>query len=764
MKKSKLLVVLCTAFMLGTVQAQVPTQLTTDLLEHTDRIFLDGYPANISLAELGTAVERYQLAEIHNPQPYLGWVVNSSKPNTLQTAYRILVASSKELLAKDEADMWDSGFTESANSVAVRYDGKPLRPSTSYYWKVKTYDNHGVESDFSRIRGFITAAVLDGETARYPLQIDDEQPVDIKSLEDGNIFVDFGKAAFGRLKLTLTSDADTDTVLIHLSERLKDGRIDRNPGGSIRYACYRLPLMRGRHTYSLKIKPDKRNTDLQGNNSGVKPILMPDYIGEVTPFRACELENYRGTIKIGDVIRNSVHYPFNETAASFSSSDTVLNSVWDLCKYAIKATTFAGTYVDGDRERLPYEREALISQLGQYCVDREFSIARHSYEYLLYHATLPTEWQMHSVWMAWNDYLYTGNVTSLQKYYEEIKAKTLIGLKDDNGLISTRTGKQTPEFFSSIHFNAVKSKLRDLVDWPNTIGLGNKEGGETDDFVFSDYNEVVNAWHYFALCLMAKIAEATGNTNDQKDLTQKVQRLKTDFNRYFFDTKQGYYRDGIGVNHASLHANMYPLAFGLVPEKNKSSVIEFVHSKGMACSISGALMLMEALYAHEDAQYALDLLSSSSERSWYNTIRIGATLTIEAWDNKYKPNLDWNQSAGSIPVNIIPRKLMGIEPLEPGFKKIRIKPQPATLRHAEIKTPSIRGDIRVSFDNQPGERFALQVEIPANSVAEVWLPKLSSKYQLTVDDVVVKGTVEGNFVKADIGSGKHWLAIEKTNK
>jgi hypothetical protein len=43
-----------------------PSHLTTDLLEHTDRVFLDGYPSNISLTELGTAIERYQLAE--NPQ------------------------------------------------------------------------------------------------------------------------------------------------------------------------------------------------------------------------------------------------------------------------------------------------------------------------------------------------------------------------------------------------------------------------------------------------------------------------------------------------------------------------------------------------------------------------------------------------------------------------------------------------------------------------------------------------------------------------
>jgi hypothetical protein len=133
---------------------------------------------------------------------------------------------------------------------------------------------------------------------------------------------------------------------------------------------------------------------------------------------------------------------------------------------------------------------------------------------------------------------------------------------------------------------------------------------------------------------------------------------------------------------------------------------------------------------------------------------------MEAWDYKYKPDSDWNHIWGAAAGNLIPRKLMGIEPLEAGFRKIRIKPQPATLRQAQIKAPTIRGDILVSFDNQPGEKFMLEVEIPANTTAEVWLPKLSKKYQLTVDNLSQKGRVNGDFVLVEIGSGKHELEIK----
>ncbi|MDR2763747.1 MAG: family 78 glycoside hydrolase catalytic domain [Tannerella sp.] len=740
----------------GLCHAQSPTRLTTDMLEHTDRVFLDGYPSSLSLSERGTAVERYQLTEIRNARPTLGWVVNSNRPTTLQTACRILVASSPDLLAGDEADLWDSGRMESDHSVAVPYGGEPLRPSTVYYWKVKTWDNYGVESPYSQVRSFITAAQLDGETARYPLQVTDEYPVSVTSPDEDYVLIDFGRDAFGRLKMTLSSEKETDTALVRLGETLRDGRIDRRPPGTVRYAEYRLPLSAGTHTYVVKIRPDRQNTKTETGTGGAKPILMPDYTGEVLPFRYCELENARPA----QVLRQTVHYPFNETAALFHSSDTVLNQIWELCKYSVKATSFAGVYVDGDRERVPYEADALINQLCHYTADREYALARYSHEHLIRHPTWPTEWIIQSVLMAWTDYLYTGNRTSLQRFYDDLKAKSLLGLKESNGLISSRTGKVTPELLQSIHFTG--GSFSDIVDWPQRgiLGLGKKEPGESDGFVFTEYNTVVNAYHCEALRLLSLIAGALGKAADEALYAREAQRVREQINRLLFDPKKGYYVDGIGTDHSSLHANMFPLAFGIPSSGQVKSVLEYLRTRGLACSVYGSQFLLDAVYNAHDAAYGLQLLSSTGERSWYNMIRVGSTISLEAWDNKYKPNQDWNHIWGAAALNLIARKLMGIEPVEPGFAKIRIKPQPATLRQANILLPSIRGDIRASFDNSPGETFRLEVDIPANATAEVWLPKVSKKYRLTVDDMPQKGKVNGDFVVANVGSGKHVFMIQ----
>jgi alpha-L-rhamnosidase len=56
-----------------------------------------------------------------------------------QTSYQILVASSRDLLAKDQGDLWDSGKVESDQSVNVEYAGKPLTSGMRCFWKVRVW-------------------------------------------------------------------------------------------------------------------------------------------------------------------------------------------------------------------------------------------------------------------------------------------------------------------------------------------------------------------------------------------------------------------------------------------------------------------------------------------------------------------------------------------------------------------------------------------------------------------------------------------------
>ena len=100
---------------------------------------------------------------------------------------------------------------------------------------------------------------------------------------------------------------------------------------------------------------------------------------------------------------------------------------------------------------------------------------------------------------------------------------------------------------------------------------------------------------------------------------------------------------------------------------------------------------------------------------------------------------------------------MGIRPLEPGFRKILIQPQPGSLAFASVRLPTIRGPVQVRLENRPGATMHLEVDLPGNTTARVALPRFGrTDAELSVDGRRVCGTPEGEFVFVEgVGSGRH---------
>jgi hypothetical protein len=99
-------------------------------------------------------------------------------------------------------------------------------------------------------------------------------------------------------------------------------------------------------------------------------------------------------------------------------------------------------------------------------------------------------------------------------------------------------------------------------------------------------------------------------------------------------------------------------------------------------------------------------------------IKSGSTITMEAWDMKYKPNSDWNHAWGAVPANSVPRWLWGIRPQTPGFGVVTVNPQMGDLKHSSIVIPSIRGSIegKYEFVNSRYQRYS--IKLPANMSGE----------------------------------------------
>jgi hypothetical protein len=88
---------------------------------------------------------------VESLQPRLAWIIESSLPNTSQTAYQLLVSDSKDKLLKDIGNVWDSKKVLSNQSIQVQYKGSPLVSAKKYYWKVKVWNQGNIASSWSTI-------------------------------------------------------------------------------------------------------------------------------------------------------------------------------------------------------------------------------------------------------------------------------------------------------------------------------------------------------------------------------------------------------------------------------------------------------------------------------------------------------------------------------------------------------------------------------------------------------------------------------------
>ena len=350
----------------------------------------------------------------------------------------------------------------------------------------------------------------------------------------------------------------------------------------------------------------------------------------------------------------------------------------------------------------------MINQLSYYAADSHYSIARATVEHIINNPTNHTEDILLTLFLAWNDYLYSGDDFILKKYYPQLKDKTLMFLREENGLIYSGKGVTGIDNFQKIGFRG--SSFSDLIDMPDKSVV--YERGKC--------NTVANAFHYKALMLLADIATAIGNKFDANNYTSLARETRNSINTMLTDSC-GVYVDGLESNNKSLLANTVALNFGVPDDINRGIVKNYVLNGGMDFSVYGAQFLLETLFDNNMEGYGLRLLTDTSSRSFYNMVRSSSTITTEAWNTQCKPDQGWNCACGASPANIIVRKIMGVEPLSAGFATVSIAPKPSSLHNATLQVPTPRGTIKVRFENE-GKKFDMHLEIPPNCRARVRLP------------------------------------------
>lgn len=489
------------------------------------------------------------------------------------------------------------------------------------------------------------------------------------SRRNGNtFFFDFGKAAFGRIVLEFDLPSPA-TVNVAAGECLKDGNIDPAPGGYRKYfsGTIHLPAGKGKTDFPFPahIAP----------NPKVKKCLSPAGDAEVMPFRYVEISVVDGFVT---PIRLAYFGGFNDHASEFVSSSDALNELWEFCKYSIKATNAFECYIDGERERLPYEGDAYINQLGHFCCDAAYHKAKNTIIRLLGTPTWPIEWRLLMPVLVRDYVLYSGDTAGCRAWQEALENAIFLDKINPDGLL--------PADFQQI---CNGEQVRTIIDWPPA---------ERDNCEFGDVMSVPNSYLYAALWSMEELY------GDEK-YRLMAEKLKKSLHEQL--KKSGIFVDCIGSCHSSIHALAFPIAWGVADTADYPALARQLAGRELACSVYGAQYVLDACFICGLESHAIKLLTRRGERSWLGMIDQGSSISMEAWNNKIKPNQDWNHAWGAAPANIIPRRLCGIRPVKPGFAAFTVEPKPGDLEFFRYRQPTPHGAITVEFRRGTGTTVTL---------------------------------------------------------
>jgi hypothetical protein len=140
---------------------------------------VDGLRANGLVNPLG----------ISGDNPTLSWVNQSAGRGVTQAAYEIRVSSSASTLGA--ANIWSSGKVASAEQLNVAYAGPALASQSRYYWQVRTWDNSGKATGWSKSAWFETGILKSAEWTGKWIGGTDTNAANLAKWQNYTVTVDF---------------------------------------------------------------------------------------------------------------------------------------------------------------------------------------------------------------------------------------------------------------------------------------------------------------------------------------------------------------------------------------------------------------------------------------------------------------------------------------------------------------------------------------------------------------------------------------------
>jgi alpha-L-rhamnosidase len=300
--------------------------------------------------------------------------------------------------------------------------------------------------------------------------------------------------------------------------------------------------------------------------------------------------------------------------------------------------------------------------------------------------TTSVGWGDACVLVPWTLYQYYGDKAVLKRQYGSMKRKVEQMVRD------ARNGRGGYGKYYKGERNEHEPYILDSDKmWGEWLEPGSGMWGLFKSLMIPSPN---TATAYFAhnAAVLAKAAEALGNTQDAEHYRQLSERVRVAWRAAFV-----YSDSRIGDDKQDDYVRA--LAFNLISDHTRPSVIarlvEIIHDSDyhFGTTLLNTALLLTVLSDNGRADIAYKLLMNNQPRTFLNQVEAGATTTWENWtgyDETGRAKGSHNHVATGACTRWLQEGIIGITPLSPGYRKIKIRPLVGGgLDHASggIETP-----------------------------------------------------------------------------
>ena len=258
-----------------------------------------------------------------------------------------------------------------------------------------------------------------------------------------------------------------------------------------------------------------------------------------------------------------------------------------------------------------------------------------------------------------------------------------------------------------------------LADWVAPIGRSADDEANPNS---SEGAEIcASAFVYRMLGAMVRIAEYLGKVEDIDGYEASARSIYEAFNKAFYNAEKGIYETSFWKQMGERTryrqtSNLLPLAFGMVPEEYKNTVlgnlVKDIEDKDchFDTGCTGTRFVLPVLFDNGYDKLAYKILTQTTFPSWGLWVKDGTDSAWESWERTTR-SLD-HYFLGTYEEALFSH-LAGIRNVRDGYREFDFKPYTdCGLQWLSLKLKTPRGTIKCSWNKNPDGTTDINLDVP----------------------------------------------------